>query len=247
MTDPKAFLTKLRNNLNILQEREAKYGGNAPLELLNQIGDHKIAITLTKQAITREIAEDEWQEALKSLNIDHTLIEGGFFQRIFRAISLPSYQQRELRNREAMLKLVRDFWVKGVLEQSLYNEALIELGLEERQEAVDNRPRDMVLQTPQQPDRVLPPGTRVMDVFNEMGQALLILGEPGSGKTTMLLELARDTIALAEKDPAQPIPVIFNLSSWGGQKATCGRVAGGGTEIQIQYPQEGGSILGGER
>lgn len=42
--DPKAFLTKLRNNLNILQEREAKYGGNAPLELLNQIGDRSALV-----------------------------------------------------------------------------------------------------------------------------------------------------------------------------------------------------------
>jgi hypothetical protein len=36
-----AFLLKLQQNLIILREREAKYGNNAPLELLNQIGDHQ--------------------------------------------------------------------------------------------------------------------------------------------------------------------------------------------------------------
>jgi adenylate kinase family enzyme len=53
-----------------------------------------------------------------------------------------------------------------------------------------------------------------------MGQTLLILGEPGSGKTTMLLELARDAIARAEGDAKHQIPVMFNLSSWTDTKQT---------------------------
>jgi hypothetical protein len=40
MTKYQAFLLKLQQNLNTLQEREAKYAGNAPLELLNQIAVH---------------------------------------------------------------------------------------------------------------------------------------------------------------------------------------------------------------
>jgi hypothetical protein len=116
------------------------------------------------------------------------------------------------RNRRAMLELVRNTWIKGVLEQSLHGAVMIELGLEERPGAVEN-PWDMVLQTEKE-RRPLPSGTRITDVFDEMNGALLILGEPGSGKTTMLLELARDTIARAEEDPTQLIPVVFNLSSW---------------------------------
>lgn len=97
-------------------------------------------------------------------------------------------EQRAQRDRQAMLQLVRNTWVKGVLEQSLHGAAMIELGLEERAEAVE-RPWDMVLQTPDQPNRQLPPGAKIVDVFDEMNRALLILGEPGSGKTTMLLEM----------------------------------------------------------
>ncbi len=121
--------------------------------------------------------------------------------------------QRAYRNRQAMLKLVHNTWIKGVLEQSLHGAALIELGMEYDPTAVDH-PWDMVVQMAERPDRQLPPGTRIVDVFDEVGGSLLILGEPGSGKTTMLLELARDLIARAEEDPLQPIPVVFNLSSW---------------------------------
>ncbi|MBI1878309.1 MAG: hypothetical protein HYR94_08810, partial [Chloroflexi bacterium] len=67
MADIKAFLRKLQDNLNILREREAKYGGNAPLDLLNQIEDHRTAITLTEQAISGELTEDEWRDGLKPL------------------------------------------------------------------------------------------------------------------------------------------------------------------------------------
>ena len=121
------------------------------------------------------------------------------------------------RNRQAMLQLVRNTWIKGVLEQSLHSAVMIELGMEERVAAVE-QPWDTVAQMPGQAHPQLPPGTKIVDVFDGMNQALLILGEPGSGKTTMLLTLARDTIARAERDPTQPIPVVLNLSSWAAKK-----------------------------
>jgi len=119
----------------------------------------------------------------------------------------------EERERRKLLKRVKNNWIKNVLERSLNDEVLIELGLEERKDAVYNR-QGIELQIPGHPNRPLPPGTKIMDVFDEVGQTLLILGEPGSGKTTMLLELARDTIARAEEDPIKEIPFVFNLSSW---------------------------------
>jgi len=67
MTDLQAFLLKLTQNLNLLQEREAKYGANPPLELANQISDHQEAIALTEQVIRGELGEAEWREALQPL------------------------------------------------------------------------------------------------------------------------------------------------------------------------------------
>jgi hypothetical protein len=123
---------------------------------------------------------------------------------------------REARDRHYQLILlsrVRDFWIKGFLARSVHNAVLIELGKEEMPGAIDH-PWDIVLQLPDQPGKPLPHGKPVVDLFDEMGRALLILGQPGSGKTITLLELARDAIQRAEADPAQPIPVVFHLSSW---------------------------------
>jgi DNA polymerase III delta prime subunit len=118
------------------------------------------------------------------------------------------------RNREIMLKKVEVFWVKGVLESSLHGALLLQLGMEYRSDMVDH-PWDMVLQRSDQPSQVLPEGTRMVEVFDELGGSFLILGEPGSGKTTALLELARDLIARANQNDTHPIPVVFSLSSWG--------------------------------
>ena len=123
-----------------------------------------------------------------------------------------SKQKLALRYRHAILELVKNTWIKGVLEKSLYNEVLIELGLEERPGAVDH-PWDIQVPMPNQANRILPAGTSIINIFYEMNGSMLILGEPGAGKTTMLLEIARTTIARAEQDVNLPIPVILNLSS----------------------------------
>lgn len=122
------------------------------------------------------------------------------------------------RNRSRMLQLVKKTWIKDVLERSLYRETLIDLGLEDRPDAVQ-RPWDIQVQMPNQTARMLAAGTRPAHVFDDLNGAFLILGEPGAGKTTMLLELARDLILRAEQDQSLPIPVVFNLSSWSDPKA----------------------------
>ncbi|MEZ4736626.1 MAG: NACHT domain-containing protein [Caldilineaceae bacterium] len=118
------------------------------------------------------------------------------------------------RNHAVMRQLVRRFWIDGVLKSSLYNEVLIRLNLTEQPKAVDNRPWDLILQQPGKPTYEIPPGTPIIDVFDQMNGLLLILGEPGSGKTTMLLELADELLRRAESDLTHPTPVVFNLSSW---------------------------------
>jgi serine/threonine protein kinase/adenylate kinase family enzyme len=127
--------------------------------------------------------------------------------------------RQEYRNRQILLNKVKNYWIKGVLETSLHGRAIIELGLEERSNAVE-RPWGLVWESCEKPQQSLPLGTRLINKFDELGagRTLLILGEPGSGKTTTLLELTRDLIERAELELTQPIPVVFNLSSWSGHQ-----------------------------
>jgi DNA polymerase III delta prime subunit len=128
-------------------------------------------------------------------------------------VATTSTAERDAQNRSRMLQRVRNFWIKGVLEQSLYHIARIDLQLEARPAAVA-RVWDVIIQKSGRPAYSLPPGTRISQVFDEMDQAVLILGDPGSGKTTTLLELAKELLDRADWDPGHPIPIVFNLSSW---------------------------------
>jgi WD40 repeat protein len=69
MDELKSQLITLNKNLSILQERQAKYGGNAPLELVNQLDDHRTAIDLVQQALAGELTQAELEEQLAPLNL----------------------------------------------------------------------------------------------------------------------------------------------------------------------------------
>jgi hypothetical protein len=120
---------------------------------------------------------------------------------------------RRLRNRQVMVEKVYDFWVKGVLQDSLYENVLIALNLEDKARTVTHRRWDTVVHQPEREDSLLSPGTPILDVYRQMSARMLILGEPGAGKTTMLLKLVKELIE-ERQDPLAPIPVVFNLSSW---------------------------------
>ncbi len=114
---------------------------------------------------------------------------------------------------QILLRKVYQAWIQGVLERSIQRSARLELAMEKVEGAVTS-PWGSLLETPNAGSEPVPAGRSFGEVFEEMGGSLLVLGEPGSGKTVTLLELARDLLARAERDPTYAVPVVFTLSSW---------------------------------
>jgi len=142
---------------------------------------------------------------------DHNTVNQTIIQKFFNIFKSDAETTNQ-RNRRIMLGHVENFWVKGILEKSLHGAALLDLGIKEDPDAL-NYPWAIKREANKE---TLPAGTSVLEIFEEigMGRSLLILGTPGSGKTTMLLELTRQLIERAREDVTEPIPVVFNLSSW---------------------------------
>jgi eukaryotic-like serine/threonine-protein kinase len=115
--------------------------------------------------------------------------------------------------RPQLLEQVRQTWIEGVLDRSLAHVTQVELGLAEQPAAVVH-PWGALLVQPGQPDQMLPLGTRIGEVAGRFDGQLLILGGPGAGKTSLLLEYTAELLELADREAAAPIPVVFHLSAW---------------------------------
>ncbi|GHO48638.1 TIR domain-containing protein [Ktedonospora formicarum] len=100
-----------------------------------------------------------------------------------------------------------------LLADSLQEAAWIELGLSMQPNAVQNA-TNLWLRQVTRPAHPLPPGTSISKVYQEANQELLLLGKPGTGKSTLLYQLGHDLLKEAIKHPRHPLPVLFPLSSW---------------------------------
>lgn len=114
--------------------------------------------------------------------------------------------------RKRLLERVERDWVIDVLERSLYQEARLELALTRSVNAP--HPWQMTSFRPGTAAVPVPSGVSILSVFRDLDQAILILGQPGSGKTTTMLELLRDLLSAARDDTSEPIPIFLPLASW---------------------------------
>jgi transcriptional regulator with XRE-family HTH domain len=140
-------------------------------------------------------------------------------------------------NRQRMLNKMYSFWVKGVLEQSLYGGELVELHFTEQRDAVAD-PWALTFQQPQVESGRLTSDMLISQVYDEVDGELLILGEPGSGKTTLLLELTRLLLQRANREESHPIPVVFNLTSWAVKRRALGDWLVEELSLKYQVPRQ---------
>jgi hypothetical protein len=119
---------------------------------------------------------------------------------------------------EILRRRVMEYWVDGVLRHSLYNEVLISLDSREVANAID-APWKYTVEVSDAMNSG-PLNDRDVSVIYDTTGLMLILGEPGSGKTTTLLDLARTLLERARDDIKERVPVVVNLSSWKKQPLT---------------------------
>jgi len=113
---------------------------------------------------------------------------------------------------EILRRRVKEYWVDGVLKHSLYNEVLISLGMQQMDRAV-NAPWKYTVEVSDAVNSASLENRDISTIYDTTG-LLLILGEPGSGKTTTLLDLARTLLDRARDDIKERVPILVNLSTW---------------------------------
>lgn len=111
----------------------------------------------------------------------------------------------------ALRRNVRATWIDGVLKQSVTEEIALELNLTIQPHALTRK----VIYVPGQEE--IPIKKDLLTLFDEYG-SLLILGEPGGGKTMTLLQLAEKLLERAARDSSLSTPVILNLASWASEQ-----------------------------
>ncbi len=77
---------------------------------------------------------------------------------------------------------------------------------------------------------------RLFHTYTDRLWRLLILGEPGAGKSILLLRFGLRLIEMAENDPGFPIPVLLDLASWKGKDSSFGHW------LEANLPYVGGSF-----
>lgn len=175
------------------------FDGSEPLSL--QVGEHIVNIGQGKD-----------------IHIGNKVIHQGADAESIKKVLLGVRQQQnqkrpEYNARKALFHKVKQYWIKEVLEKSLQFQSFIEIYFQKQSDAVQH-PYSNHQEYDDEPQQAL--STNITDVFVQMkvGQTLLILGEPGAGKTTILLKLLEKIIEEIKDDFSKQIPVVFNLSSW---------------------------------
>ncbi len=117
----------------------------------------------------------------------------------------------EQRPRVLLLERMERLWLRGVLERSLGEGGAVDLELRSAPHLVNPPWKSWGIE----PGSERPTTTRQLShILNETNGSLLIVGPPGSGKTTSLLLLARDLWRTATMNPEAPAPVVLSLSTY---------------------------------
>lgn len=140
------------------------------------------------------------------------------------------------RTRKAFLERVWSQRIVNGLVRSLQHAAEMYLGMRNTPELV----KLSYAQSTAEPGEVL----GIEAAYDQAGGQLLIVGPPGSGKTTEALQLMRHLLEVARHDPSAPVPEIFPLASWARERKPL--IDWLADQLQLRHgwaPREGRSLI----
>lgn len=128
---------------------------------------------------------------------------------------LPESSKEELDNLKILSSYANDWiqYLEGTLKYKRDDVEDLEIKLKELPNAIQQNPGfELALYNCDENTT----NKNLIDVFKKMGRGrkLLILGDIGSGKTTIILTLLKILIENYNDESNQPLPVFLNLSSW---------------------------------
>lgn len=185
-------------------------------DALDKLSQSGIEIALSDQQsdderILLELAPGKADKIYKVV-ADHELDSIGIINaRLYPSLKNPPKKKHRIQL-NILLDRVKKFWIDGVLDHSLHHNVIIELGKQSTHDFVEPL-RNNTISFPAQRQNLELDNNNIEAIFDVTG-LLLILGDPGSGKTITLLELATILIKRAESDVKERVPIILSLSNW---------------------------------
>ncbi len=141
-------------------------------------------------------------------------IEGDYVEGNYYNVSFNFRRQNKnyANIRQKLLQIVNER-IESIINSSLNNRVYMALDMEQDPEQIEAPFLGEVKVNFQH--KTYLNNTEIIDVFDdsEVAGRLLILGQPGAGKTTMLYKLAFELVKRALANSNHPIPVIVSLSS----------------------------------
>lgn len=135
------------------------------------------------------------------LQIRESELFGGFFK-----------SEPKKSNEDILLEQVYDQWVKTYLYDTLGDSDTFDIQLDIKPHAVLRGQRFEKYK-----DELPDVSSKILELYKLAEKKLLILGEPGSGKTFLLIQLAEQLLKEARNN-TYVMPVILNLSSWAAKQ-----------------------------
>jgi DNA polymerase III delta prime subunit len=124
-----------------------------------------------------------------------------------------SFRQIVNKKHRLLLRKMWDRWINGRLRVLLGGAAFVQLDLLDASEFLNHSLRKDIRELMKESDD-LPAGISIVQFYEQADGVLLVLGEPGAGKTIQLLFLARELLLQAAQHESAPLPVVFHLGSW---------------------------------